>query len=187
MTTHPHLSRFMEAASRVGAEVCQLDSLAEAATYIAGKANGTALVPATLLADRHKLKDVLVEAGLSVYSGDFRKAGRVPAAGVTFSNFALADTGTVVLESTPENVRLATTLPEIHFVLVDPETILEDNLAAAAPMTELHRGSDSRFVAYITGPSRTADIERVLTIGCHGPRELHILVVEGISSDLMEI
>ncbi len=83
-------------------------------------------------------------------------------------------------------MRLATTLPEVHFILVDPATILGDNLAAAEPMTAFHQGSDPKFIAYITGPSRTADIERVLTIGCHGPREVHILLVEGISSDLME-
>jgi L-lactate dehydrogenase complex protein LldG len=99
----------------------------------------------------------------------------------------MADTGTVVLESTMENIRLATTLPEKHFVVVDPETILEDNLAAVEPMTRMHTGNAPRFVAYVTGPSRTADIERVLTIGCHGPRELHILVVAGVSSDPMEI
>jgi L-lactate dehydrogenase complex protein LldG len=92
----------------------------------------------------------------------------------------------VVLESTDEEIRLATTLPEIHFIIVDPTKILIDNLAAAGPMTAFHQGNDPKFIAYITGPSRTADIERVLTIGCHGPREVHILLVEGISSDLME-
>jgi L-lactate dehydrogenase complex protein LldG len=92
----------------------------------------------------------------------------------------------VVLESTDEEIRLATTLPEIHFILVDPATILKDNLAGVDPMTAFHQGSDPKLIAYITGPSRTADIERVLTIGCHGPREVHILLVEGISSDLME-
>jgi L-lactate dehydrogenase complex protein LldG len=98
----------------------------------------------------------------------------------------MADSGTVVLESTDESIRLATTLPETHFVIVDPEKILEDNLSAVAPMTQMHMGDDPKFVAYITGPSRTADIERVLTIGCHGPRELHILLVNNVSSDLME-
>ena len=187
MPTDTHLSRFMEAARRVGSEVLEFDSLREAAAYIASKASGTTLVPDTPLAEKHAFKAALQEEGAAVHTGSFREAGQVPAAGVTFSNFAMADTGTVVLESTAEDVRLATTLPEVHFVLVDPETILEDNLAAAGPMTELHRGSEPRFVAYITGPSRTADIERVLTIGCHGPRELHILVVGGISSDLMEM
>lgn len=186
MTTNAQLSCFMEAARRVGTEVTEVDSLQDAAAYIAEKTSGIALVPETVLADKHDLKTLLGAAGVDVYEGDFRKAGHVPDAGITFSNFAMADTGTVVLESTMENIRLATTLPEIHFVLVDPKTILEDNLSAVKPMTEMHKGSEPRFVAYITGPSRTADIERVLTIGCHGPRELHILIVEGISSDLME-
>ncbi len=187
MATKTQLSCFMEAARRVGTEVTQMASLQDVAAYIADKTDGATLVPETSLANKHDLKTVLGDAGIDVYEGDFRKAGHVPAAGVTFSNFTMADTGTVVLESTMEAIRLATTLPEIHFVIVDPETILEDNLAAVKPMTELHQSQEPRFVAYITGPSRTADIERVLTIGCHGPRELHILVVEGISSDLMEI
>lgn len=187
MPTHAHLSRFMEAARRVGAQVSQLDSLQDAAAYIAGNSSGKALVPETPLAIKYNLRQLLAGAGIDVHEGEFRKAGNFPGAGITFCNFAMADTGTVVLESTLENTRLATTLPEKHFVVVDPTTILEDNLAAAAPMTRLHMGHEPRFVAYVTGPSRTADIERVLTIGCHGPRELHILVVEGISSDLMEI
>ncbi len=181
-----NIHNFLEAAQRVGATVPQVSNLEEAAAYIAENSEGLTLVPETPLTQKHNLKGILDNAGIEVHSGQFREAGNFPGAGVTFSNFAMADTGTVVLESTMEDVRLATTLPEKHFVIVDPETILEDNLAAIPTMTELHQGTEPRFVAYITGPSRTADIERVLTIGCHGPRELHILVVEGISSDLME-
>jgi len=187
MPNNTHLSRFMEMARRVGAEVSRQGSLQDAANYIVANSSGKTLVPETLLAQRHSLRRLLAEAGSEVHEGAFRQAGNFPGAGVTFCNFAMADTGTVVLESTMEDIRLATTLPEKHFVLVDPETILEDNLAAAAPMTRMHSGHEPKFVAYITGPSRTADIERVLTIGCHGPRELHILVVEGISGDLDEM
>ena len=186
MSEHSHVTRFMEAARRVGSEVHEFSSLAEAVQYIAEKAGGTTLVPETPLCRKHNLSNLLQRASVAVHAGSYRQAGHFPAAGVTFSNFAMADTGTIVLESTDETLRLATTLPERHFVLVDPRTILSDNLAAAAPMTLLHQGSQPVFVAYITGPSRTADIERVLTIGCHGPRELHILVVESISDDLME-
>lgn len=184
--TENSIDRFIESAKRVGAEVLRKENLTEAAAYIAGKAQGATLVPETPLAVRHDLRGLLAAAGVEVFGKSFRQAGHVPGAGVTFSNFAMADTGTVVLESTDENIRLATTLPEKHFVLVDPATILADNLAAAAPMTAMHRDPAPKFIAYITGPSRTADIERVLTIGCHGPRELHILLVDGISSDLME-
>lgn len=187
MSAASKIDQFMEAARRVGSEVNQFQTTQEAAAYIAQNSKGATLVPDTVLSEKHQLKATLKEAGISVYEGNFRKAGNVPGAGVTFCNFGMADTGTVVLESTMEDIRLATTLPEKHFVIIDPETILEDNLAAVKPMTELHTGSEPRFLAYITGPSRTADIERVLTIGCHGPRELHILLIESISSDLMEI
>jgi L-lactate dehydrogenase complex protein LldG len=184
--TARYTDRFIESARRVGAEVLQVDSLQDAVTYIKDKAKGTALVPETSLVRRHHLRALLSEAGVDVFTEKFRNAGQMPGTGVTFCNFCLADSGTVVLESTDEEIRLATTLPELHFILVDPATILEDNLAAVEPMTNFHQGHAPKFIAYITGPSRTADIERVLTIGCHGPREVHILLVNGISSDLFE-
>ncbi len=184
--TDNNAGRFIDSAKRVGANVVQMDSVQEAVKFISEQVKGITLVPETVLARQYELRSRLAEAGADVFSGRFRDAGQLPWAGVTFSNFCLADSGTVVLESTNEEVRLATTLPEVHFVLVDPKTILEDNLAAVEPMIALHKGSDPVFVAYITGPSRTADIERVLTIGCHGPRELHIIMVEGISSNVME-
>lgn len=178
---------FTEAAGRVGAAIVPCATLQDAAAYVARTAIGNTLVPQTPLADKFQLSVLLSTAGVEVFAGSFRDAGQLPGAGVTFCNFAMSDTGTVVLDSTSEDVRLATTIPEVHFVLLDPVKILSDNLAAAAPMSRLYAGSEPRFVAYITGPSRTADIERVLTIGCHGPRELHILLVPDVSADLMEI
>ena len=184
--TNNTTERFIESARKVGAEVHTLKSLQDAVLYIKDKATGNVLVPDTALVRRHHLRTLLAEAGTEVFTGKFRNAGQFPGAGITFCNFCLADTGTVVLESTEEEMRLATTLPEKHFILVDPTKILRDNLAAVEPMTAFHQGSAPTFIAYISGPSRTADIERVLTIGCHGPREVHILLVPGISSDVME-
>jgi L-lactate dehydrogenase complex protein LldG len=182
-----YVQRFIEASRRVGAEVVELQNLQEAAEYVASKIDGRTLIPDTALSKKHDLKNLMTHAGIDVFAGKFRDAGHMPNAGITFCNFAMADTGTVVLESTDEEVRLATTLPDIHFVIVDPEKILQDNLAAVQPMTAMHIGSEPCFMAYITGPSRTADIERVLTIGCHGPRELHILVIPSVSNDLLEM
>ncbi|MFO7765714.1 MAG: lactate utilization protein [Pelovirga sp.] len=178
---------FNESAERVGASVKSCATLTDAAAHIAGAMTGKALVPLTALAEKYQLPGMLVAAGVEVFSGNFRDAGQLPDAGVTFCNFAMADTGTVVLESTDEDVRLATTIPEIHFVILDPAKIITDNLAAAQPLQKMFKQSEACFIAYITGPSRTADIERVLTIGCHGPRELHILLVPDVSEDLMEI
>jgi L-lactate dehydrogenase complex protein LldG len=180
------VDQFIESAKRVGTVVVRMENLPDAVAYISEKVEGTTLIPETTLTKRHGLRALITKTGIDVFAGRFRDAGQVPGAGVTFCNFCLADSGTVVLNSTDEEIRLATTLPEIHFILVDPATILKDNLAAVQPMTDFHQGNDPKFIAYITGPSRTADIERVLTIGCHGPREVHILLVDDISNNLME-
>ena len=178
--------RFIDSSERVGTVVTSVENLQEAANYIHQNVSGTSLVPETALASRHHLTELLKDAGVDIHAGPFREAGQMVGGGITFCNFCLADSGTVVLDSTAEEIRLATTLPEKHFILVDPTTILADNLAAVEPMTTLHLGHEPRFVAYISGPSRTADIERVLTIGCHGPREVHILLIDNISDNLLE-
>ncbi|BCL62920.1 hypothetical protein DGMP_36130 [Desulfomarina profundi] len=186
MLNQDTLETFITASRKIGASTRQFAGIREAVAYIGSKTDGTTLVPSTALAAEFRLTELLHEEGVDVFREDFRYAGQIPAAGVTFSNFAMADTGTVVLDSTDENIRLATTLPEKHFIFVDPATILPDNLTAIQPMNTLHSGHKPVFIAYITGPSRTADIERVLTIGCHGPRELHILIVNNISDDLLK-
>jgi L-lactate dehydrogenase complex protein LldG len=177
---------FAEAAAKVGATIFQGSDLGAALEYCCRKAGGAILLPSFPSGDRAGLKERLQAGGCEIITDDFRNPGQV-AAGITGANFALAATGSVVLESTSEAVRLATTLPDRHFVLLDPRKIVADELAAAPLLRDLHQLGPRNFVAYITGPSRTADIERVLTIGVHGPRELHILLVDGISEDPMEM
>lgn len=181
------MNAFIETARKVGAEVLSLGDVALAVDYIREKAGGAVALPTFASGERVKLGRLLREAGCTVVDNDFRIAAPTAAAGVTGANFALADTGSVALESTDEAIRLATTLPERHFVLLDPRKILPDGMSAAPVLRSFHQRRDRNFLAYITGPSRTADIERVLTIGVHGPRELHILLVEGLSDDFLEM
>ncbi|AMV73822.1 lactate utilization protein [Desulfuromonas carbonis] len=177
---------FTAAAEAVGARVLAFDTIDPALEFIAAQAAGTIVVPDFPSGERMQLAGRLRGLGLEL-AGSGRTAAEAAAAGVTGANFALAATGTVVLESTAEEVRLATTLPERHFVLLDPAKIIADDFAAVPHLRELHRRQPRNYLAYITGPSRTADIERVLTIGVHGPRELHILLVPGLSSDVLEL
>lgn len=117
---------------------------------------------------------------------DFRTHGAAAAAGLTGANLGIAATGTVVLESTDEAVRIATTLPAKHFVLLDPQKIIATADEVVSVVREFHDRLPQAYLAYITGPSRTADIERVLTIGVHGPVELHLLLLDGMSDNPME-
>jgi L-lactate dehydrogenase complex protein LldG len=94
--------------------------------------------------------------------------------GISQMDWAMANTGTLVQDSTMAEQRLVSTLPPIHIALLQTDRILADLPALLKKI-----GPDkSGYIAMITGPSRTADIERVLTIGVHGPERLIIVAVD---------
>ncbi len=178
--------QFCIAAEASGTVLFECKSTAEAVNYIAKQSQGDALVPVSTSLDRVDFAGQLRKAGVNLLTVDRAQAANA-SAGVTSACFAIADTGTLVLESTPEDVRLASTLPTRHFVLLDKSKIIADGLAAVEPLRKMHQLQPRNYIAYITGPSRTADIERVLTIGVHGPKELYVLLIENWSSDLLEM
>jgi L-lactate dehydrogenase complex protein LldG len=184
-STAPLIEQFCQAADRAGARTVRCLSAAAAIDYIVRHAGGPVVLPDFPAARQLHLADRLRQCGVEVACDDLFRAAAVAAAGITGANFALADTGTLVLESTDRNLRLASTLPERHFVLLDPRKILPDHMAAVPLLRRLHSRQSPDFIAFITGPSRTADIERILTIGAHGPRELHILLLDGLSDDFL--
>jgi L-lactate dehydrogenase complex protein LldG len=94
--------------------------------------------------------------------------------GISQMEWALADTGSLVQNSTAIEQRLVSSLSTIHIALVPTTGILPDMPALLARV----HPKDCAYLAMITGPSRTADIERVLTIGVHGPERLVIIVDE---------
>jgi L-lactate dehydrogenase complex protein LldG len=94
--------------------------------------------------------------------------------GVSQVECAIAATGTLVTDAAPVERRLASALPVIHVAIVPTDAIHPD---MASALTQIHP-SKSGYISMITGPSRTADIERVLTIGVHGPSRLVIVFVD---------
>ncbi|MCP4720209.1 MAG: lactate utilization protein [Desulfobacteraceae bacterium] len=97
--------------------------------------------------------------------------------GVTPVDFGIAETGTLVLNSDSEETRLSTMLCEIHVAILKESNIRETASSMADELNEMVKHPSS-YTAFITGASRTADIERVLALGVHGPLELVILLVE---------
>jgi L-lactate dehydrogenase complex protein LldG len=97
--------------------------------------------------------------------------------GLSMVDFGIAETGTLVLCCPREDVRLASMICDYHICVLRAQHIYRDSFAAARQLARFAHTTPN-YTAFITGPSRTADIERVLTIGVHGPLELHILILE---------
>lgn len=94
--------------------------------------------------------------------------------GISSAQAAIAETGTLVLDSACERHRLVSLVPPMHIAIVRASTICE-TLSEALILLRKDR-EISPAVTFITGPSRTADIELTLAIGVHGPRELYVIV-----------
>ena len=97
--------------------------------------------------------------------------------GLTMADFGIAETGTLVIDSSSEEVRLATMISEVHVAVLPKKRIRAEAFEIEADLRQL-MGTTPNYAAFITGASRTADIERVLALGVHGPLELHILLLE---------
>ena len=97
--------------------------------------------------------------------------------GLTLADFGIAETGTLVIDSSSEEVRLATMISEVHVAVLAKNRIYASALALEGELKQM-MGAAPNYSAFITGASRTADIERVLALGVHGPLELHILLLE---------
>jgi L-lactate dehydrogenase complex protein LldG len=95
------------------------------------------------------------------------------------ADFAIAETGTLVINSEDEHLRLATMLSESLSVVVYKSNIVSKLENIISFMNEIN-SKENAYIAFITGPSRTADIERVLTIGVHGPVELICYIIEDL-------
>jgi L-lactate dehydrogenase complex protein LldG len=94
--------------------------------------------------------------------------------GISELDWGIANTGTLVQDAAAVEKRLVSTLPIIHIALVGANAIVPDLGALLARIGP----RQASYLAFITGPSRTADIERVLTIGVHGPERLVIVCVD---------
>ena len=119
------------------------------------------------------------EANLSL--SDFTKASFEAGVGITGVDFVLAESGTLVLSSATEGVQVASLAPPIHIALYRRRQLiasLDEVLAKLAISGSRQHPSAGRSVVFITGTSRTADIEQILIRGVHGPREAHAILVE---------
>jgi L-lactate dehydrogenase complex protein LldG len=181
MEAQSDLNLFKEKAAAVQVLISEIDDLPAAFAYAADltvKQGGRVLAAFGWDGpDRAALEEACRRAGVSLVADNLREHAADLHTALTLADRGIADTGTLVLDSTSEDLRLATMLAETH-VAVLPVSRLQPTAFALEDELNRWMSSPPRYLAFITGASRTADIERVLTIGVHGPQELHVLLLK---------
>ncbi len=166
---------FVEMAQAVAATVDRVDTLADVPDSVADFLAGHNLPAAIKVAPDPDLRRIpwAKRPVLEVAAG---KAEDPDIVSVTGAVAGVAETGTLMLASGPDSPTTLNFLPDNHIVvlrttrIVGPYEDAWDRLRA--------RGDLPRTVNLITGPSRTGDIEQVIQLGAHGPRRLHIVLVD---------
>lgn len=108
--------------------------------------------------------------------------------GISGANVVAADTGQVVIIENEGNVRLCTGAPPVHIVLVGIEKLVPtflDSMKVSEVTWRYANYSAPSYLNVISGPSKTGDIEKVITYGAHGPKEFHVIFVDNGRSELL--
>ena len=109
--------------------------------------------------------------------------------GISGANVAIAETGTIMLVTNEGNADLTTTLPSVHIALFGMDKLVATLEDAVAVLRMLPRSGTGQlmtsYVNWITGPSRSADIEQSLTVGVHGPREMHCVILDNGRTEML--
>ncbi|SNS68696.1 L-lactate dehydrogenase complex protein LldG [Noviherbaspirillum humi] len=113
------------------------------------------------------------EAGVSV---EFRRPVNEDLVGITGAFCAIAETGTLMLLSGPDTFSSASLLPETHVAIV-PVSRIVAGMEDAFALARAERGELPRATNFISGPSRTGDIEQTIVLGAHGPYRVHVILV----------
>ena len=170
------LALFIKMAEAVKASIARVSDEAKIPEAIAGYLRAHNLPAAVRMGDDPLLTALpWARTTISVQRGP---AVETDTTGVSHATAGVAETGTLVLTSGKDNPTSVNFLPETHVVVVKAADITGDYEAVWAKLrAEFGKGTLPRTVNWITGPSRSGDIEQTILLGAHGPRRLHIVVV----------
>jgi L-lactate dehydrogenase complex protein LldG len=178
----PHLfDEFATRAKNAAAEVFRVATAADARQVLldfAKSVNAKKVVAVSCpLARAAGALEALAEDGVEVYTeaAAIRSQAETADLGISGVEFGVAETGSVCQDAFAIEERLVSTLTPIHVVFLPSANIVPGMADALGIVAQVF---DRGYLSFITGPSRTADIERVLTIGVHGPSRLVIIAVD---------
>lgn len=169
---------FESQAARVGASVRRTTGPTAIADALAllRQSDCRTVALADILPQRSAFVDTLSAGGLSCVSNSTLSPTRRADAGISCARLGVAETGSLLLHSTAEDRRVELCV-DVHLVLLELDALVP-TLDAAFTALRAIAARPPAYASLVSGPSRSADIERQLTIGVHGPRALHILLVE---------
>jgi len=98
-------------------------------------------------------------------------------AAITSCESIVAQLGSILVSSASSGGRALSILPHVHVVIARVDQVVPDLATAIALMQSVHGPKMPSMLSFITGPSRTGDIERILVLGAHGPKELYLVLV----------
>ncbi len=127
--------------------------------------------------DTH-LINMLKPAGINVVSDE--RQFLETKAGITRCEFLIARFGSVMVSSAMGTGRQMFAYPETHIVFAYASQVVTELKDALLAMKEKYNGNFPSQVTVITGPSRTADIEKTLVMGAHGPKELYVFMIDDL-------
>jgi len=125
------------------------------------------------------LKQELKEKGLKLLTAKNKNSISKADIGITEVDYTIADTGTLVLLTDKNQPRSVSLLPPIHVAIVRPANLVRNIKDLFIILKSRLQNSEdiTSCMTFITGPSRTADIELSLTLGVHGPKELYVVIL----------
>ena len=187
------LDRFADVAQARGWNVHRTSNPENAMAHIQSLADSLG-VKSAVRSDQDVFGQVLVDASLEAtgiivttvsHSADrsresLRSSIIAADVGLTGADYAVAETGSVVVLPRKGLSRLVSVVPPVHLALVRPEDLVEDldDLFLLRRLEYHEKGGDmGSYLNFITGPSRTADIEQTLVVGVHGPKEVHLVLL----------
>lgn len=138
----------------------------------------TITCPGLIAKDRDIMADLCKSVNLVLLDETLRVKASAIDTCLTWADYGIAETGTLMLESDSEEIRIATMLATIHIAMLPISKIRPDTAGIEKELNNILKKETPSYTAFITGASRTADIERVLAIGVHGPVEHHLLLIE---------
>lgn len=176
-----NVAKFIERARSVQTVVAVVSGLAAAFDYAAEltlKQGGKSIAAPAITGENLALiESICKKNNLMLLTRNLREQIGVIGTGLTMADWGIAQTGTLVVNCESEEVRIATMLCETHIALLPKCRIEADAAALEGELAGIMKSAPG-YMAFISGASRTADIERALTIGVHGPQELHVLILE---------